>query len=298
MNRIAITGGTGFVGTQIQKTLADRALRLVVRDPSSVPGDTAHEIVPGDVLDPPSLARAFAGVETVIHLVAIIEESKDQTFDHVIRQGTENVVAAAQSAGVERLLHMSAMGAQDNPAYPYLTAKWKSEQAVIHSELKWTIFRPSVIFGPGDGFINVLANLIRKAPLVPVVGSGKNAFQPVARQDVADAFKRAVDDPGTIGKVFEIGGGEIYSYEQMLDLIATELGKTKPKVHIPVTLMNMVVRASAPLPKSMRPPVTSEQLKMLSLDNCTDHSDTAMLIGREPLALRNGLSYIRGVPQT
>ncbi len=216
------------------------------------------------------------GVDTVIHLVAIIEESGGLTFDRVIRQGTENVVAAAQAAGVKRFIHMSAMGAQSNPAFPYLNAKWGAEEAVRGSGMDWTIFRPSVIFGPRDGFINVLADLVRKAPIIPVVGSGQSKFQPVAVGDVADSFRRAVEDPGTVGQVYELGGAETYTYEQMLDAIAAELGTPKRKVHVPVGLMKIVVAMSSPLPKSLRPPVTSEQLKMLALDNCSDNSATAI----------------------
>ena len=96
----------------------------------------------------------------------------------------------------------------------------------------------------------------------------------------------------SIGQIYELGGGEIYTYQEMLDVIATQLGKQKPKVHLPVGLMRAVVTLSSPLPKSARPPVTKEQLKMLAIDNCTDHSATADLIGRQPIALRDGLYYL------
>ncbi len=292
MARILITGGTGFVGSEIRKALADRELRLLVRDPSSVRDAGAAELVRGDVLDPASLEPAMAGVDAVIHLVAIIEESGDKTFDLVIRQGSENVVTAARNAGVRRLVHMSALGAQPNPAYPYLNAKWGAEQAVRQSGLDWTIIRPSVIFGPRDGFVNVLAGLIRRAPIIPVVGSGESKFQPVAVGEVAAVYRAVLDDPTAIGQTYELGGGETYSYEEMLDVIAAQLGKRKPKLHLPVGLMRTVVAVSSPLPKSLRPPVTKEQLNMLALDNCTDQSATAALIGRQPIALRDGLEYL------
>jgi len=292
MARILITGGSGFVGSEIRKALADRELRLLVRDPSSVRDAGAAELVRGDVLDPASLEPAMAGVDAVIHLVAIIEESGDKTFDLVIRQGSENVVTAARNAGVRRLVHMSALGAQPNPAYPYLNAKWGAEQAVRQSGLEWTIIRPSVIFGPRDGFVNVLAGLIRRAPIIPVVGSGESKFQPVAVGEVAAVYRAVLDDPTAIGQTYELGGGETYSYEEMLDVIAAQLGKRKPKLHLPVGLMRTVVALSSPLPKSLRPPVTKEQLNMLALDNCTDQSATAALIGRQPIALRDGLEYL------
>jgi NADH dehydrogenase len=292
MSRILLTGGTGFVGSNIRKALRDRELRLLVRDPSSAGAGERVEVVHGDVLQPDSLVRAVTGCDTVIHLVAIIEESGGETFDLVIRQGTENLVRAAQSAGVRRFIHMSALGAQANPRFPYLHAKWGAEEAVRSSGLDWTIFRPSVIFGPGDGFITVLANLIRKAPVIPVVGAAQSRFQPIAVGELADAFRQAVDDPATIGQVYELGGGETCSYEQMLNLLADTLGKRRPKVHLPVPIMKAIVAMSSPLPKRLRPPVTREQLNMLALDNCTDHSRTAELIGREPVSLRDGIDYV------
>jgi NADH dehydrogenase len=292
MARILITGGTGFVGSNIRKLIADRELRLLVRDPSSARDTGAAELVQGDVLDPASLDQAMIGVDTLIHLVAIIEESGEQTFDRVIREGTEHVVSAAQRAGVRRFIHMSALGARSDPAFPYLNAKWRAEEAVRDSGLEWTILRPSVIFGPGDGFVTVLANLVRKAPIIPVVGAGQSKFQPIAVAEVAEAYRRALDDPGTIRQTYELGGGEIYSYESMLDVIAAHLGKGKPKIHLPVGLMKAIVALSAPLPKTLRPPVTKEQLNMLAIDNCTDQSATPDLIGKEPTALRDGLDYI------
>ena len=292
MARTLITGGTGFGGTEIRRALADRELRMLVRDPSSVRDAGSAEVVQGDVLDPASLVPAMKGIDSVVHLVAVIEESGDQTFDRVIRQGTENILTAASGAGVKRFIHMSALGAQPNPAYPYLNAKWASEDAVRQSGLDWTIFRPSVIFGPRDGFVNVLGNLIRRAPIVPVVGAGESKFQPVAVGEVAEAFRAVLDDPAAGGQVYELGGGEIYSYEGLLDVIAAQLGKHKRKVHLPVGLMRAVVTITSPLPKALRPPVTKEQLKMLAIDNCTDKSATADLIGRQPIALKDGLDYL------
>jgi NADH dehydrogenase len=109
---------------------------------------------------------------------------------------------------------------------------------------------------------------------------------------MAEAFRRAVDDPATIGQTYELGGGETYTYEGMLDLLAARLGKRRPKLHMPVPLMKTIVALSSPLPKRLRPPVTKEQLNMLALDNCTDQSRTAELLGREPTSLRDGIDYV------
>lgn len=292
--RIFISGGTGFVGSHLQRALDGRPLRLLVRDASQVASGSNSRIesVVGDLNQPESLSAALEGCETVVNLVAIIDEQGGATFDGVIRQGTVNLIAAAKRAGVKRFILMSALGAHHNPQFPYFEAKWQAEQAVQASGIPWTIFRPSVIFGPGDGFINTLADLVRKAPIIPVVGSGRSKFQPVAVGDVADCFATAVNDPETIGSIYELGGPDVFTYEQLLDVIANKLGKRKPKVHVPVGLMKPVVALAKPLPKALRPPVTSEQLKMLAIDNITQNSATERLIGRKPARLAEGIDYI------
>jgi len=291
---ILVTGGTGFVGSAVVTALGDRPLRLLVRDRTKSSKFAAPniELVEGDVTIPETLPDAVRGCESVIHLVGIIEERGGATFDGVIRQGSVNVVNAAQDAGARRFIHMSALGASDRPGFGYMNAKWEAEKAVKATDFAWTIFRPSVIFGPGDGFVTALAGVVRSFPVIPVVGDGLTKFQPLSVKDVADAYVSAVDDPSTAGKTFELGGPEILTYEQMLDIIATKLGKKKRKVHMPVGLMKTVVSLSSPLPKAIKPPVTSEQLKMLALDNSTTYSATEKLIGRQPLRLRDGIDYI------
>lgn len=294
VGRVFVTGGTGFVGKNIVRAISGHPLRLMVRTPHEGADESGIEHVQADVTDPASLQGTMDGCEIVVHLVGIIEETGTATFDGIIRKGTENVLNEAKRAGVKHFIHMSALGAQNNPRYGYHTAKYRAEQAVMSSGLTYTVFRPSVIFGPGDGFINTLAGVVRSFPIIPVVGSGQTRFQPVEVGDVADAFARAVDDPDeTANKVYELGGDRPYTYEQMLDTIAGELGKSKPKIKVPVQVMKIVVSASKPLPSALRPPVTSEQLKMLSLDNSTSDSATEALIGRKPVALENGIDYIR-----
>lgn len=292
--RILITGGTGFVGGNIREALGDRPVRLLVRNRTEASRLESGnvEVIEGDVTRADSIRGAMNGCEAVIHLVAIIEEEKGATFDNVIRLGSENVVEEARRVGIKRFVHMSAMGATNDPRYPYMRAKWAAEQAVEAAGIPWTIFRPSVIFGPGDGFINVLANLVRKAPIIPVVGSGKSKFQPVSVREVAIAFVRALDEPKTAFQTYELGGPEILTYEELLDTIAARLGKKKLKAHVPVGLMKPVVKMTKPLPKALRPPVTEEQLRMLALDNCSYDSATTRLIGRQPLRLRDGIDYI------
>ncbi|MGI8643842.1 MAG: complex I NDUFA9 subunit family protein [Thermomicrobiales bacterium] len=291
---IYITGGAGFVGGNIREALGNRKLRLLVRDTSKLADDAGEnvEVVEGDVTKPDSLRGTMDGCSAVVHLVAIISEEGGATFDGVIHRGTVNVVEEAKRAGIARFVHMSALGARDDANYPYMQAKWLAEQAVMASGIPWTIFRPSVIFGPKDEFINQLASLVRTFPVIPVVGDGGSKFMPVSVKEVAAAYRRAVEDPTTAGQTYELGGGKVYTYEEMLDVIAAKLNKKKPKVHVPVSLMMPVVKFSKPLPKALRPPVTEQQLKMLALDNSTEESATGDLIGHPPTPLEAGIDYI------
>ncbi len=293
--RIFVTGATGFVGGAIRDALNGLPLRLLARRREEWQHiDSGQiELVEGDVTDAGSLRNAIDGCAAVIHLVAIIEESDGQTFDRVIRQGTQNVLDEARSAGAKRFIQMSALGATDVPSFPYHQAKWRAEEAVRSSGLDWTIFRPSVIYGPGDGFISTLAGVVKSFPITPVVGDGRAKFQPLAGQDVAAAFRAAVDDPATIGKTYELGGPDILTYEELIDQIARELNVSRPRAHLPVGLMKLVVTATQPLPKKLRPPVTREQLNMLAIDNSSRQSATEALIGRRPRALAEEIGYIR-----
>ena len=290
---VLITGGTGFVGSNLRLAMRGRPIRLLVRDA----GQADHlrgpdvEIVQGDITQPGSLAGALAGCSAVIHLVGIIEEA-GSSFDTVIRQGTVNMLAATSAAGIRRFVHMSALGARDDPELPYMRAKWQAEEAVRSSGLDWTILRPSVIFGPGDGFINPLAGLVR-APITPVAGDGTARFMPIAVEEVAEIFAGIVDDQATIRETCELGGGAEYTLAGMLDAISAELGQRHPRVNVPVPLITLAVRLSAPLPKALRPPVTIDQLRMLKIDNITRDSATERLLGRPPQALANGLGYLQ-----
>ena len=212
MATVLVTGGTGFVGRSVVAALLRRGhqVRCLVRSGSAhrladQPGATA---VPGDVTDPGSLPAALAGSEVLVHLVGIIRERPGHgvTFDRLHTDATRNVAAAARGSDIRRVIHMSALGTQSEARSRYHQTKWAAEQALRESGLDWTIFRPSVIFGPGDGFVSLLARLVRWFPVVPVIGDGRNRFQPVAVGDVAESFARAVERPRTAGAVFEVGG--------------------------------------------------------------------------------------------
>lgn len=294
---IFITGGTGFVGTEIQKALGDRPVKVLVRKGDVGQRNPNATYVTGDVTDAASLSGTMDGCKTVIHLVAIITEEGGATFDDVIRRGTENAVAEAKRAGVEHFILMSALGVRHDPRYPYFEAKYQAEEAVKSSGIPYTIFRPSIIFGPKDGFINQLADLVRSAPVVPIAGNGRSLFQPVSVAEVARSFAWAVENDASYGQTYELGGPDILSYDEIIDIIQEQLGTSKPKAHLPAGLVSGVVTLSSPLPKKLRPPVTKDQLKMLEIDNCTDRSATAELAGRPQLRLVDGIGYLASIRQ-
>jgi uncharacterized protein YbjT (DUF2867 family) len=274
--RVFVTGGTGFVGSEVlrQLTATGHTVRALVRPGSErkLAVRQGVEIHRGDASDPDSLQGALADCEAVIHLIGIIREfpAKGVTFARLHVEATSNIVAEAQRQGVRRYLHMSANGARAGHSSGYFSSKWQAEELVRASGLDWTIFRPSLIHGEGDQFINLLAKFIRLLPLVPVIGDGQYRLAPVFVKDVAAAFTRGLAVDAARGKTYQCCGPEAYTYDQLLDLIGRALGRKKVrKLHQPVPL----VRPAVSLFESFSFfPITGDQLAMLLEGNiCADH---------------------------
>jgi NADH dehydrogenase len=188
--------------------------------------DSAVELFPGDVRNPDSLATAMMGVDAVIHLVGIISERRGATFEDMHIDATRQVIEAMHAAGVARLVHMSALGTRAHARARYHSTKWAAEELVRNSGLEWTIFRPSIVYGPGDHFLNFFAGFARwpvdflQLYTLPVLGGGKNLFQPIAVQDVAQAFVSSVNDQRTFGQTLDLCGSETVSFRQIMELLA------------------------------------------------------------------------------
>jgi uncharacterized protein YbjT (DUF2867 family) len=296
--KVLVTGGTGFVGTHVINALERRghAIAVLTRDPEDARNryNRPVEAVPGNVLDPASLAAACSGREAVIHLVGIINEKGRQTFDAIHREGTENVVAAAKASGVRRYLHMSAMGTAEEAPSAYARTKAAGEKAVRGSGLPWTIFRPSIIFGPGDGFVSLLASIVRSSPVfIPVIGPGTTQFQPVSVYDVARVFGDALEKPETAGKIFEVGGPEVFALNDIYREIAAAVGKPgKPLVHLPLWYGRILAAGfewAAHRGFLSDPPLTRDQLASLSRDNAADTSETDRVFGGPWRPFRAGI---------
>jgi NADH dehydrogenase len=289
---VLLIGGTGYVGDVMRNRMRDAgyAVRLLTRSASnnSRYEREGFQTVAGDITDTDSIVRALSGVDTVI------KEKGDATFEKMNYQGSVNVADAARQTGVTRMVQMSALGAGNMPEYPYHFNKWRAENYIKDLGLEYTIFRPSIIFGPGEKaqFVSQLADVVKMAPVIPVIGDGKSKFQPVHLNDVSDAFIKALDDRATIGQTYELGGPEKMTYEDILDEIARTLGKKKPKIHMPPALMQLAVSIMDPLPV-IEAPVTKQQLNMLKLDNTTDHNAAPDLVGHELTPLRGNIDYIK-----
>lgn len=272
--KIFLTGGSGFVGKEVLEQLlnADYQVRALVREGGSLPNQQVETVV-GDTTDKKSLAELLMGCDAIIHLVGIIREfpRRGITFERLHTESTRNILQAAEEQGVSRFLLMSANGTRSSAATDYHKTKWAAEQLVRQSSLDWTIFRPSLIFGPNDQFVNMLADLIRKLPVTPVMGDGKYRMQPVSVRDVAAGFVNALEIKESIGQTYHCGGPETYSYDEILDLIGTAIGKKSIcKIHQPLLLMKPMVAMLQPLPQF---PMTSDQLTMLQEGNVCDPTD-------------------------
>lgn len=270
--KVFVTGASGFVGREVVRQLlkSDHQVRVLLRSESSGVRAENLEISVGDTTQPESLFPAVAGCDAVIHLVGIIREfqSRGITYDTLHRESTLNVLAAAEQCGVSRYLQMSANGTSAAATSGYHQSKWAAEQLVRQSSLNWTIFRPSLIFGPDDLFVNMLAGLIRKLPIVPVLGDGKYRLQPVSVSNVAEGFVTSLSDPKCHAKTYHCGGPHAYSYNKVLDLIGVALGKKSVcKLHHPLFLMKPVISVLQSFPQF---PMTSDQLQMLLDENICD----------------------------
>jgi uncharacterized protein YbjT (DUF2867 family) len=264
---VLVTGATGFIGPHVVHTLRakETAVRALVRNPAGATRLVAWgtELTPGDVTDPASLAAACEGVEAVIHLVAIIRGSSAD-FERVMSQGTRNVVAAAQEAGVRRFVLASALGLDERTkdAVPYFKAKWQMEEAVRASGLEHVIFRPSFVFGRDGGVLPTFVRLARFAPVTPIVGPGRQRLQPIWVEDLAEYYALALTEPVATNRTFELGGPDAVSWNEFWERLKRVLGVRRPSVHIPFGAMRVQATLTERLPGA---PVTRDQLTMLEL---------------------------------
>jgi uncharacterized protein YbjT (DUF2867 family) len=302
--KVLVTGATGFVGEEILRQLRDtgHTARILAREPNSartreIASRYSAEIHSGDILQPASLPPALAGCDAVIHIVGVISEIGDNTFENVHTRGTQNVVTAAQQSGVKRFIHMSALGVRPNAIARYHRSKWAAEEILRASGLDYTIFRPSIIYGPHDHFVNMFATMSRYSPFLPVMGSGRSKMQPVPVGDVAKCFVGALTEPTSIGQTYDLCGRDILTFEEIFDTILRVIGRKRFKLHLPMPLARFQAALMEFIfPKIFRrpSPLNRDQLLMLQEDNTGNPAPANELFGITPISFADGIArYLR-----
>lgn len=264
-----VFGGSGFIGRHLIRRLAadDWIIRVGVRDPDAglflKPMGEAGQIVPmrADITDAEVVGALVHEAELVVNLVGILYERGGSTFQRIHVDGAATVAAAANAAGVARLLHLSAIGADPGSPAAYGRTKAAGERAVSEAFPEATVFRPSVVFGPEDQFLNRFAQMARFSPVLPVFPT---RFQPVFVGDVADAMMHALADRGSRSRTYELGGPRVLSFREIMELINRETGHNRRLVRMPLKLATFQAWFLEWLPV---PPLTRDQVRLLSQDN-------------------------------
>lgn len=304
---IFLAGGTGFIGQNLLKALrqGNYRVRCLARTEEKVEicRKAGFDAVTGDITDKESLRDALSGVEIVVHLVGIIEEKGEMTFERVHVEGTRNIVNEAKRSGVRHFFFQSALGASMSSDAVYQRTKAEAEEIVKESGIPYTIFRPSIVIGEGDGFTEKLKELVRIGPFVPIIGTGSARFQPIYVGDWVRCFLSIIERQEAIGKTYEFGGPEHLTYNDLVLQLMDVMKIKKPLIHIPlslarigVPLMGIGSKVSRIIGKKV-PTVTSEQLMLLERDNICDIDSVKKIFGFEPIRYKEALRlFIREDP--
>lgn len=268
--RVTLFGGSGFLGRRIAAQLLERGLRVRVaaRSPDRVrealESTEGLETVRADVRDQASVVTAVEGAETVINSVALYVEQGDTSFRAIHVEGARRVAEAARQAGATRLLQISGIGAGTDAPSSYVRCRAEGEASVREAFPQATVFRPSAIFGPDDAFLNTFVAIARRFPVIATLGRGTARVQPVFVGDVAEAAARFAGGEGEDGEIYELGGPDIYSYRDFLQLIGRHVGRTPLLLPVPLAIWNGLATAAKLLPN---PPLTDAQVFLMSQDN-------------------------------
>ncbi|MDR9438828.1 MAG: complex I NDUFA9 subunit family protein [Halomonas sp.] len=224
------------------------------------------ELATADIRDEASIDTALAGASAVVNAVSLYVETRDASFEAIHVTGAGRLASRARAAGIDRLVLVSGIGIRHDSASAYVRARSRGEDAVLEAMPKAIIVRPSVLFGPGDAFLSGLEGLAR-LPLIPLFGHGTTRLQPVHVMDVARAIATLTGRPATARRLFELGGPEVLSYREILEMLLTHLHRERPLVPIPFLAWRLVAALATWLPG---PPLTRDQVILMQTDNVAD----------------------------
>jgi NADH dehydrogenase len=266
---IIIAGASGFVGGHLTDYLRDTGgdITCLARSETAANALLAKgcRVVRGDITLPETLNGILHRDDFVIHLVGIIEEKGPATFQTIHVNGTRNLIAEAKRAGVRHFFYQSALGADRDSWSGYLKTKAEAEEIVKQSGIPFTIFRPSLIIGPWDGFTKKLMDMIKLSPVLPLPGEGNAKFQPVYIKDWLRCMRRVLEAPENFAGMYEIGGPEYLTYREIVEHLSKAMGYKKPVFSIPMGFMKLSTSILERFLSS--PPITSDQLRLLEQDN-------------------------------
>ncbi|MDI6801741.1 MAG: NAD(P)H-binding protein [Thermodesulfovibrionales bacterium] len=301
-----VAGGTGFIGRHLIHEMQRLTfkVRCLVRTPekAEICKNVGFEAFAGDITNRESLKGAMNNCDVAVHLVGIIEEKGELTFQRVHVEGTANFVDEAKNAGVKHIFYQSALGASAASQAKYYKTKAEAEEIVKSSGISYIIFRPSLVIGNGDGFTEKLIELIRLGPFVPIPGNGNAKFQPLYIEDWLRCFFTVFSDgsPGVDfeSNIYEFGGTEYLTYNEMVLQLMEAMGVNKPLVHLPLGLVKMslpfydISKGIGSLLGKRIPSVTGEQLALLQTDNICGRDSVERLFHFKPVTYSEALSKI------
>jgi len=297
---VLVTGAAGLVGIHTCRELTKNGwqVRALIRDPARAAmalGQLPVEFRVGDARDATTLRSSLSGCGAVVHLAAIAIEKKGESYRESNTAATERLISAARAENVQRIIFMSQNGADSRSPYPFLRSKGVAQDSIKTSGLRWTILRPSVIFGPEDQFVNVLGRLIRLTPKIfPLPNGGTARFQPIAADDVARVVRLSLEKKESVGQVYELGGAVPLTLREMTERILTAMGTDRRIVPVPIRVLRPIVAfAERILPN---PPVTAGLLDLLALDNTVAKNALTENFKIVPVPFAGDeLQYLRGI---
>ncbi len=280
---VTVFGGSGFVGRHVVRELAKRGyrVRVAVRRPDlaghlqPMGGVSQIQAVQANLRYPDSVRRAMSGASAVVNLVGILYQGGAQKFDAVQGIGAANIAQAAAQLGIDRVVHVSAIGADADSSSLYARSKAMGEAAMFAARPDAIILRPSLIFGAEDNFFNKFAGLSTILPFLPLIGGGTTRFQPVYVDDVALAIAKGVDGALKGGTVYELGGPQVKTFRELMEIVLKNTGRATLLVPIPSFIAKIKAFFLQMLPN---PLLTVDQVKLLERDNVV--SDDAIAQGR------------------